>query len=134
MKRVKQHNAALKGYRLLNERKAAKARREPPPSPPNTIASGDIFGHLTALERAPDLVSPILLRRTELWVWACGLCGGRTTERPKVIKARFAYLGWVACVACYHDAGGWEAIAARERTSQQAPDGEAGTRSSESDP
>jgi hypothetical protein len=83
MNRGRKYNAAIKGYRLLNERKATKTAGAPTKvhaSPPSSIAPGDIFGKLTAIERAGDCVRPNGSLE-ERWTFQCE-CGARASAAP----------------------------------------------------
>jgi hypothetical protein len=111
--RTRAHNVGIKKWRLVNERKRAKEARQPTPSPPgsapSTLAAGDRFDRLTAIERADDYV-PRQGGREERWVFEC-MCGARVTWKASTVVSNVRRLGWCSCPVCYRDAGGWEAIA-----------------------
>lgn len=107
--RTRQENVARKGLRLMNERKRAKAQREPSkPSRAKRCAPppvpGERFHKLTAVESIG--LDPTGNLR---WVFACD-CGERVTWRVSTVRSNLKSLGWCSCTRCYRAAGGWAGI------------------------
>jgi hypothetical protein len=73
--------------------------------------AGERFGRLVALKRADDYVHP-RGDRCVRWTFLCD-CGARVRMRPTTARWNVRRIGWCSCRACYFEAGGWDAIAAR---------------------
>jgi hypothetical protein len=105
--RTRAHNAGVKKWRIVNERKAAKAVAtdiRPRSRAACPIAAGQRFDHLVAVE--PSTTDAKGNRR---WVFTCD-CGQQVTWRVSTVVSNVRRLGWCSCPDCYRKAGSWQAI------------------------
>ena len=96
MTRNRDYNAAIKGLRIMNERKQARGgwRSKIETTP------GSRWGNLTAVEPGPSYISPNTGAVRERWVYQCE-CGVRVCWQPSTVRSNVKVHGWCSCGDCF---------------------------------